>query len=64
MNTALVWMLTWTVLGSGAPAGGEQAKFRTREDCQTALAQKQEEYLKQGRRVAGTCVLTDRRSGV
>ena len=64
MNSPLVWMLTFTLLGSNAPQGGEQAKFKTKQDCLVALEQKKEEYKKQGLQVVGACVMSDKKSGV
>ena len=64
MNSPLVWMLTFTMLGSNAPQGGEQAKFKTKQDCLVALEQKKEEYKKQGLKVVGACVMSDKKSGV
>ena len=33
MNSAFVWMLTFAFTGPNAPPGGEQAKFKTKEEC-------------------------------
>ena len=62
--TPIVWMLTFTFLGPNAPQGGEQAKFKTKEECLVALEQKREQYKKEGIKVAGTCVMSDKKSGV
>ena len=62
--TPIVWMLTFTFIGPNAPVGGEQAKFKSKEECLVALEQKKEEYKKQGIKVAGACVMTDKKSGV
>jgi hypothetical protein len=40
MNSAFVWMLTFAFTGPNAPPGGEQAKFKTKEECIAALEQK------------------------
>jgi len=39
MNSAFVWMLTFAFTGPNAPPGGEQAKFKTKEECIAALDQ-------------------------
>ena len=62
--TPIVWMLTLTFIGPNAPVGGEQAKFKTKEECLVALEQKKEEFKKQGIKVAGACVMSDKKSGV
>ena len=46
MNSAFVWMLTFAFTGPNAPPGGEQAKFKTKEECLVALEQKKEQYKK------------------
>ena len=56
MNSALVWMLTFAFTGPNAPPSGEQAKFKTKEECIAALEQK-----KQGINAVGSCVLTDKK---
>jgi hypothetical protein len=40
MNSAIVWMLTFAFTGPNAPPSGEQAKFKTKEECIAALEQK------------------------
>ena len=62
--TPIIWMLTFTFIGPNAPVGGEQAKFKTKEECLVALEQKKEEFKKQGIKVAGACVMSDKKSGV
>ena len=64
MSNPIVWMLTFTFLGSNPPQGGEQAKFKTKEECVVALEQKREQYKKDGIKVAGACVMSDKKSGV
>lgn len=62
MNSAFVWMLTFAFTGPNAPPGGEQAKFKTKEECIAALEQKKEESKKQGIKAVGSCVLTDKKT--
>ena len=62
--TPIIWMLTFTFIGPNAPVGGEQAKFKTKEECLVALEQKKEEFKTQGIKVAGACVMSDKKSGV
>jgi len=40
------------------PEYGEQAKFKTQEDCRTALAQKREEFRAQNKQIVATCNLS------
>jgi hypothetical protein len=62
MNSAIVWMLTFAFTGPNAPPSGEQAKFKTKEECIAALEQKKQESKKQGITAVGSCVLTDKKS--
>ena len=54
MNRTLIWVLSFSVLGP-VPEYGEQAKFKTQEDCRTALVQKREEYQAQKKRIVAAC---------
>ena len=51
---ALIWVLTWSVLGP-VPESGEQAKFATQADCEQARIQKREEYREKKLRVVTAC---------
>lgn len=64
MSNSIVWMLTFSVLGANPPAGGEQAKFKTKQECLIALEQKKEEYKSKGMKITGACVMSDKKSGV
>ena len=55
-------MLTFAFTGPNAPPGGEQAKFKTKEECIAALEQIKQESKKQGINAVGACVLTDKKS--
>jgi hypothetical protein len=54
MNRALIWVLTWSVLGP-VPESGEQAKYKTQAECEQARIQKREEYQAQKKRIVATC---------
>ena len=54
MNRALIWVLTWSVLGP-VPEYGEQAKFKTQAECEQARIQKREEYQTQKKRIVASC---------
>jgi len=47
--------MTWTVLGP-VPEHGEQAKHKTREQCEQARIQKREEYQAQNKRMVSACI--------
>lgn len=57
MNSALIWVLTWSVLGP-VPESGEHAKYKTQAECEQARVQKREEYLAQKKRIVATCNLS------
>ena len=57
MFEPLVWVLSFSVIGP-VPEYGEQAKFKTQQECQAALVRKREEFRTQNKRIAGTCNLT------
>jgi hypothetical protein len=57
MLKPLVWVLSFSVLGP-VPESGEQAKFKTQQECQAALVQKREEFRAQNKRIVATCNLT------
>ena len=53
----LIWVLSFSVLVP-IPEYGEQAKFKTQQECQAALVQKREEFRVQNKRIVATCNLT------
>jgi len=57
MSRTLIWVLSFSVLGP-VPEYGEQAKFKTQEDCQAALVQKREEFRSQNKRIVASCHLS------
>jgi hypothetical protein len=57
MLQPLIWVLSFSVVGP-VPESGEQAKFKTQQECQVALVQKREEFKSQNKRIVGTCNLT------
>jgi hypothetical protein len=54
MSRTLIWVLSFSVLGP-VPEYGEQAKFKTQEECRTALVQKREEFRSQNKQIVATC---------
>jgi len=54
MSRTLIWVLSFSVLGP-VPEYGEQAKFKTQEECRVAMVQKQQEYHAKNKSVAGSC---------
>lgn len=54
MNHAMIWILTFSVLGP-EPQYQEIPKFTSRKECMDALQQKREEYRAQKLRIVGTC---------
>jgi hypothetical protein len=55
MNQALIWVLSFSVLGP-VPESGEQAKYNTRAECEQARVQKREEYQAKNKRIVATCI--------
>ena len=56
MNRTLIWVLSFSVLGP-VPEYGEQAKFKTQEECRAAVVQKREEFRAQNKQIVATCNL-------
>jgi hypothetical protein len=54
MSRTLIWVLSFSVLGP-VPEHGEQAKFKTQEECEQAKAQKQEEFRSQNKKIVVRC---------
>jgi hypothetical protein len=59
MNRTLIWVLSFSVLGP-VPESGEQAKYKTQEECRAAVVQKREEFRAQNKRIVATCNLSTR----
>ena len=57
MSSAIVWVLSFTVLGV-IPEHKTFAKYNTKQECEQALAQIKEEYNNQKKKIAATCTLT------
>ena len=57
MNRMLIWVLSFSVLGP-VPEYGEQAKYKTREECEQARVQKREEFRAQNKQIVATCNLS------
>jgi hypothetical protein len=54
MKSTMIWVLSFSILGP-VPESGELAKYKTKEECQEALQQKQEEYKLKHKAVVGNC---------
>jgi hypothetical protein len=54
MSRTLIWVLSFSVLGP-VPEYGEQAKYKTQEECEQAKAQKQEEFRSQNKKIVVRC---------
>ena len=57
MNTALIWVLSITVLGP-VPEHKTFAKYKTKQECEQALEQSKAEYVTQKKKVSATCTVT------
>ena len=54
MSRTLIWVLSFSVLGP-VPESGEQAKFKTQEECEQARVQKREEFKSQNKKIVVRC---------
>ena len=54
MSRTLIWVLSFSVLGP-VPEYGEQAKFKTQEECEQARDQKREEFRAQNKKIVVRC---------
>ena len=54
MSRTLIWVLSFSVLGP-VPEYGEQAKFKTQQECEQAREQKREEFRSQNKRIVASC---------
>ena len=54
MSRTLIWVLSFSVLGP-VPEHGEQAKYKTQEECEQARSQKQEEFRSQNKKIVARC---------
>ena len=57
MSRTLIWVLSFSVLGP-VPEYGEQAKFKTKAECEQARIQKREEFKSQNKQIVATCNLS------
>jgi len=56
MNTTIVWMLSFTVLGA-VPEHGSFAKYKSKQECEQALEQTKEQYRLKKKPIVGSCVM-------
>lgn len=54
MTSTLIWVLSFSVLGP-VPEYGEQAKYKTKAECEQAKVQKREEYQAQHKQIVAAC---------
>jgi len=54
MSRTLIWVLSFSVLGP-VPEYGEQAKYKTQEECEQAKIQKREEFKSQNKQIVAAC---------
>ena len=54
MSRTLIWVLSFSVLGP-VPEHGEQAKYKTQQECEQARVQKQEEFRSQNKKIVARC---------
>ena len=54
MNSAIVWVLTFTIIGP-VPEHKTFAKYKTKQECEQALAQTKEEYKDKKQKISGAC---------
>lgn len=54
MTKPLIWVLTFSVLGS-TPEYKELPKYNTKQECLEALQQYRQEYKENNKKVAGSC---------
>ena len=56
MNTAIVWVLSITVLGV-TPEHKSFAKYKTKQECEQALMQAKEQYRLDKKSIVGSCAM-------
>ena len=54
MNSTIVWVLTFTILGA-TPEHKTFAKYKDKQECEQALIAAKEEYKQKKQRISGTC---------
>ena len=57
MNTAFVWVLTFTILGVN-PEHKSFAKYTTKQECERALEETKAEYKAKKKNISGTCIMS------
>ena len=57
MNTALVWVLSITVLGP-VPEYHVFTKYKTKQECEQALEQSKAQYKTQKKNVSASCTVS------
>jgi hypothetical protein len=57
MNTALVWVLSITVLGP-VPEHHVFAKYKTKQECEQALEQSKAQYKTQKKNMSASCTVS------
>ena len=54
MNSSIIWVLTFTVLGA-VSEHKEFAKYKTKQECEQALIAAKEEYKAKKQKISGAC---------
>lgn len=54
MNSTIIWVLTFTVLGTNAEHK-TFAKYNTKQECEQALVAAKEEYKDKKQKISGAC---------
>ena len=54
MNSTIVWVLTFTILGA-TPEHKTFAKYKDKQECEQALAAAKEEYKDKKQKISGAC---------
>lgn len=59
MNTTIVWVLSFTVLGP-VPEHKSFAKYKTKQECEQVLEQTKEEYRLKKKPIVGSCAMVSK----
>ena len=54
MNSTIIWVLSFTVLGA-VSEHKEFAKYKTKQECEQALTAAKEEYKDKKQKISGAC---------
>jgi hypothetical protein len=54
MNSAVVWVLSFTIIGT-TPIHGSIGKFKSKAECEQALEQRKQAAKNEKKQLAGSC---------